>query len=663
MALDPQAKSFVANKFGTTPQQIDSLSAIPGFNSELERGFEVFKDGMTGGGGRYVSGGLGIMSNAIKGATADPIAFVKSAMRYSVYNGQTDVLKQEIAYLQQNNIPVEDIKSLYTSYATQKAEADAHYAATQQGGGGLFGDIGNFFASIDPTTAISKAATDLFSPIAQAATDLFQPVEQTVSKELAQLDKDLSLSQNAPALAAIALSVAAPGVGSAIGQQMIAAGLIPAATSAAVATAIGTGVANAALQVAQGKSAVDALKGAVVGGVAGFAGGQVGDYLVADPGAVKNFVSSTAANMVAGKDPETAAKTALVQTGIQGTADLISTAQAAKYIENLPIPDYLNVTTPPTSADVIAAYPETNPNLVDTTLSDITTLPAGTVEGINATLPTTLVGDTPIDYSLAPAAKSVTVDDVVKNIVLENLDTSLQTGTLTADQVDTALNTLTGGYTLGGTTEGIKATMPETVVTGTEPVDYTLNVLTGGEGLTLPTSPNLESMGGGQGLTADVVGGVLSEEGLTRTGNVILGDPNSFINTTLPLSTGTIDTSTKTDESTDTPLTKAQVEAMIKLALAAAAADQAAKVITDATSSGGDTTTQTGFPYIPSDISGWARPEYTQTWQGPIDLNSLFTTDNLLGGTQWAGLQGNQFANIPQVSMSDFISSIQNGKV
>jgi hypothetical protein len=536
-----------------------------------------------------------------------------------------------------------------------------NYRVARQSSGGNFlsnfvnnlvgGDIGKAFASIDPSRAISRELTNLY-----------QPVEKTISKELAQLDKDLSLSENAPLLAAIAVSVAMPGVGSAIGQQMIAAGLLPAATSAAVATAIGTGVANAALQVAQGKSAEDALKGAVVGGVAGFAGGQVGDYLVADPGAVKNFVSSTAANMVAGKDPETAAKTALVQTGIQGTADLISTAQAEKYLEKLPIPDYLNVTTPPTSADTIAIYPETNPNLVNETISDITTLPAGTVEGINATLPTTLVGDTPIDYSLTPAAKSVTVDDVVKNIVLENLDTSLQTGTLTADQIDTALNTLTGGYTLGGTTEGIKATMPDTVVTGTEPVDYTLNTITGGEGLTLPTSPNLESMGGGQGLTADVVGGVLSEEGLTRTGDVILGDPNSFINTTLPLSTDTIDTSTKTDESTDTPLTKEQVEAMIKLALTLAAADQAAKVITDATSSG-DEQTQTGFPYIPSDISGWARPEYTQTWQAPLDLNSLFTTDNLLGGTQWAGLQGNQFANIPQVSMSDFISSIQNGKV
>lgn len=374
----------------------------------------------------------------------------------------------------------------------------------------LLGGLSNELAKVDPITIVSK--------------------------ELAQLDKDLSLSQNAPALAAMALSVAAPGVGSAIGQQMIAAGLLPAATSAAVASAIGTGVANAALQVAQGKSADDALKSAVVGGVAGFTGGQVGDYLVGDPGAVKNFVSSTAANMVAGKDPETAAKTALVQTGIQGTANAISTAQAAKYIENLPVPDYLAAGPAPTSADTMAAFPETNPaniqgppEAIDTTLLDLTTA--------------------------APTTQTYTYED-------------------------------------------------------------------------------------GSTLTVDESGGVVGYTDATET----------------PYK-GTVDTP-------DSPLTKAQIEGMIKLGLTVAGASAAANAVQDAISSGdADTTTQTGFPFTPSDISGWARPEYTKTFQGPIDLNSLFTTDNLLGGTQWAGLQGNQFANIPQVSMSDFISSIQNGKV
>jgi len=392
--------------------------------------------------------------------------------------------------------------------------------------------------------------------IAAPATAVSPSTDPTIqiSKDLAQLDKDLSLSQNAPLLAAIAVSVAMPGVGSAIGQQMIAAGLIPATTSAAVASAIGTGVANAALQVAQGKSPEDALKGAVVGGVAGFAGGQVGNYLVGDPGAVKNFVSGTAANMVAGKDPETAAKTALVQTGIQGTADLISTAQAAKYLENLPTPDYLAAGPAPTSEDVMALFPETNPaNFVgpptdiDTTLLDLTT-PSNFVG------PPTGIDTSQLDLSnAAPTTQTYTYED-------------------------------------------------------------------------------------GSTLTVDESGGVVGYTDATET----------------PYK-GPVETPSS-------PLTKSQIEGMIKLGLTVAGASAAANAVQNAISSGGDAP-QGGFPFTPSDISGWASPTYTQTWQAPIDINSLFTTDNLLGGTQWAGLQGNQFANIPQVSMSDFISSIQNGKV
>ncbi len=165
---------------------------------------------------------------------------------------------------------------------------------------GAVNQLSNSFASIDPSTAISREITNLT-----------QPVEKTVSKELAQVDKDLNLSQNAPLIAAIALSIAAPGVGSAIGQQMITAGLLPAATSAAVATAVGTGIANAALQVAQGKSPEEALKAGVIGA----AGGAVGNYLIGDPGTVKNFVTSTSTNLLAGKPPEEAVKSGIISSG------------------------------------------------------------------------------------------------------------------------------------------------------------------------------------------------------------------------------------------------------------------------------------------------------------------------------------------------------------
>jgi hypothetical protein len=157
----------------------------------------------------------------------------------------------------------------------------------QSGGGGVFGAISN------------------------AATNLFQPAEQAVNQAAVQLDKDLSLSKNAPLIAAIAASIALPGVGASIGQSLLSAGLLPVGTTVATATAVGTGLANAALQVAQGKSVEDALKAGVVGA----AGGAVGKYLVGDPGAVRSFVTSTSTNLLAGKNPEDAVKAGIASSG------------------------------------------------------------------------------------------------------------------------------------------------------------------------------------------------------------------------------------------------------------------------------------------------------------------------------------------------------------
>ena len=212
-----------------------------------------------------------------------------------------------------------------------KAYEDAGYILQYReppntGGGGFLGGISNAFASIDPSSSISRAVTSVTEPIVK-------PITETVGQNLAQLDKDLSLSQNAPLIAAIALSIAAPGVGSAIGQQMITAGLLPAATSAAVATAVGTGIANAALQVAQGKSPEEALKAGVIGA----AGGAVGSYLVGDPGAINNFVSSTSTNLLAGKPPEEAIKSGIISSGAglaggtvaQGTGSAVAGQVAA----------------------------------------------------------------------------------------------------------------------------------------------------------------------------------------------------------------------------------------------------------------------------------------------------------------------------------------------
>ena len=269
MALNSQARSFVTSRFPDYAGSLDSLSAIPGFDSELNRGFEVFAGGMSGRIGNMVNGGLSIMSKTLKTATSDPVSFVKAAMRDSVYNGNTDLLKKEIAYLQQNNIPIEDIKSLYTSYATQKAQGEAEIErlrAEQSKGGGFFGDIGNFFASIDPTTAISKAATDLF-----------QPVEKAITAGVEDISKALSTDDAKKAMA-IAAAYYLPGVGAELGRTLVTQGLI---TGAAVpyATAIGTALASTGASVAQGVPFDTALTNATVNAVTSTGSQSVAGYI------------------------------------------------------------------------------------------------------------------------------------------------------------------------------------------------------------------------------------------------------------------------------------------------------------------------------------------------------------------------------------------------
>jgi hypothetical protein len=94
---------------------------------------------------------------------------------------------------------------------------------------------------------------------------------------------------------------------------------------------------------------------------------------------------------------------------------------------------------------------------------------------------------------------------------------------------------LASGVTLPST-EGLKVE-PVTdagATVGTSPVDYGFSV-TDGLGLKMPTSPNITDMGGGQGLTVKTPEGELSESGITPTGTAPdLGDPDSFINKPAP---------------------------------------------------------------------------------------------------------------------------------
>ena len=108
---------------------------------------------------------------------------------------------------------------------------------------------------------------------------------------------------------------------------------------------------------------------------------------------------------------------------------------------------------------------------------------------------------------------------------------------------DTTVDTSPVDYSLTGTgaprldtmngVQGLQVpAISEPVTVATTPIDYSLNVPSVPfEGLQMPTIPNLDSMGGGQGLSVTVPGGTVAEGGFVPTGTLpALGDPTSFIN-------------------------------------------------------------------------------------------------------------------------------------
>jgi len=176
---------------------------------------------------------------------------------------------------------------------------------------GFFGQL----AKVDPSAAISRELTNLTSPVVD-------PIKKAVSTGLADVDKNLSLSKNAPVIASIALAFAVPAIGSQIGASLMQAGVVTSAASAsatalaagataaqaaaaaaaatATATAIGTAIASATFQVAQGVPVTQAVQNSIIAATVGTqapgVAKQVND-IVGSP-AVTNLIVSTGASAV-----------------------------------------------------------------------------------------------------------------------------------------------------------------------------------------------------------------------------------------------------------------------------------------------------------------------------------------------------------------------------
>jgi hypothetical protein len=135
-----------------------------------------------------------------------------------------------------------------TKYATGEYLPVKQYV-TQTGNA-----LGDFLASIDPSTAVSRELTKVV-----------QPVEKAVTTAASDVSKALSTDDAKKAMA-IAAAYYLPGVGSAIGQSLISSGVI-AGAAVPYATAIGTAIASTASQVAQGVPLEQALGNATTSAV------------------------------------------------------------------------------------------------------------------------------------------------------------------------------------------------------------------------------------------------------------------------------------------------------------------------------------------------------------------------------------------------------------
>jgi len=186
--------------------------------------------------------------------------------------------------------------------------------------------------------------------------------------------------------------------------------------------------------------------------------------------------------------------------------------------------------------------------------------------------------------------------------------------------------------------QGIQVpTINEVVEVVNQPVDYSLPIPSeSGLGFQMPTVPNLDAMGGGQGITIPVDGGTLTEAGVIPDVFVPdLGDPNSFINQPAP------DVSVNIPELTE----QAPVDIDTELGLLNAAQSLAPVVVGSllANSVINQPEQQTGFDIVP--IPGdWRSPEY----------NMAFTPSEAIDFGNAGMLAGTQFARQPQQAAPSF---------
>jgi len=173
MALSEDTLDIIQKYFPEDIGTVKKLSSIPGFDDELNAGFQNAINETRTLEGYDPSGGNFLKQN-IEAALTNPTEYVLKAMRNGVRSAvnQADsgLLTKQIEYLKQNNVPLDTIQTRYTEHAAKQAAFDARNVELKaQQGGGFFGRIGQGFAQLDKDLGLSQNAVPIAALAALAA--------------------------------------------------------------------------------------------------------------------------------------------------------------------------------------------------------------------------------------------------------------------------------------------------------------------------------------------------------------------------------------------------------------------------------------------------------------------------------------------------------------
>ena len=377
--------------------------------------------------------------------------------------------------------------------------------------------VGDFFAGIDSSLGLSSGLT-------------------SIGKALENFDNTLGLSRNAPAIVGLAASYFLPGIGQALGQSLVNAGVLTgAAATPAMATAIGTALAQTGVSVAQGKSLDEALTNAIISvGTAGLTQAFGAD--------VKSAISQITDNPIAQKaifKAGTDVVTAVAQgksgdevlQGIgRSVVSTVAGAAANEIVKNIPginaLPDAAKKVVTSGIATSIQGGDGTK-SMLNTALREGTNYVLDAVTSTPGSSAANPMSQDPAQRADTVTGGAATLDDVESTLAANGLVNTGISGTTGAMQ---------GGFGSDAVTPTPADVTPTPKNTGSTTTTDTINTLTNN---------------GLQETTPDVITGI----GTSDTSNVATGTE------TLASQTGT---KLKTSDGEDVKLTDAQLDALVQ---------------------------------------------------------------------------------------------------